>query len=88
MRGGLDRLVFTAGVGEHNAAIRQRVCGALAWLGLELDADANRADAGRISSPASRVDVGVEPTNEEWIAARDAVRCVAPAEGLRTSDRD
>ena len=77
--GGLDRLVFTAGVGEHQPAIRARVCEALGWLGVELDAAANQAHAARISTPASiasRVDVGVEPTNEEWIAARHAARCL------------
>ncbi|MDQ7970963.1 MAG: acetate/propionate family kinase [Rhodocyclaceae bacterium] len=70
--GGLDRLVFTAGVGEHNAAIRARVGGALGWLGVEIDDAANRADAIRISTANGRVDVGVEPTNEEWVAARCA----------------
>ena len=70
--GGLDRLVFTAGVGEHNAAIRARVCGALAWLGVEIDDAANQADAVRIGTANGRVDVGVEPTNEEWVAARCA----------------
>ncbi|MDQ8001433.1 MAG: acetate/propionate family kinase [Pseudomonadota bacterium] len=70
--GGLDRLVFTAGVGEHNAAIRARVGGALGWLGVEIDDAANRADAIRIGTANGRVDVGVEPTNEEWVAARCA----------------
>ena len=72
--GGLDMLVFTAGIGEHSAALRERVCHALGWLGVELDADANAADAPLISSAAGRVLVGVEPTNEEWIAARHAAR--------------
>ena len=40
--GGLDMLVFTAGIGEHSAAFRERICSALAWLGIELDAEANR----------------------------------------------
>ena len=70
--GGLDRLVFTAGVGEHNAAIRARVCAALGWLGVEIDEAANRADAVCIGAAEGRVDVGVEPTNEEWVAARCA----------------
>ncbi|MCX7556955.1 acetate/propionate family kinase [Xanthomonadaceae bacterium JHOS43] len=70
--GGLDLLVFTAGVGEHNAFIRERVCRDLAFLGIALDEGANRANATTISSTASRVLVGVEPTNEEWIAARQA----------------
>lgn len=72
--GGLDLLVFTAGVGEHCAFIRTRVCAGLAWLGLQLDETANAADAAVISSGASAVRVGVEPTNEEWIAARHARR--------------
>ena len=70
--GGLDLLVFTAGVGEHNPAIRERVCTGLGFLGVRLDADANAADAPVISAAGSGVIVGVEPTNEEWIAARDA----------------
>jgi acetate kinase len=75
--GGLDRLVFTAGVGEHQPAIRARVCAALAWLGVEVDEAANRAHAACIGTSASRVDVAVEPTNEEWVAARDAAVLVA-----------
>ena len=70
--GGLDMLVFTAGVGEHNAFIRERICRDLAFLGVELDAAANEANATIISSAGSRVRVAIEPTNEEWIAARHA----------------
>jgi acetate kinase len=77
--GGLDLLVFTAGVGEHNAFIRERVCRDLAFLGVQIDAAANEADAPVISSEGSRVRVGVEPTNEEWIAARHALRLLAGA---------
>jgi acetate kinase len=68
--GGLDGLVFTAGIGENSAAIRERVGRASAWLGLELDADANRGPAQRISTPASRVAAWVIPTNEELMIAR------------------
>ncbi|MGS1126962.1 acetate/propionate family kinase [Rhodanobacter sp. UC4437_H4] len=70
--GGLDLLVFTAGVGEHNAFVRERVCRDLAFLGVALDEDRNTAHAPIVSADGSRVIVGVEPTNEEWIAARDA----------------
>lgn len=70
--GGLDALIFTAGVGEHNAFVRERVCRDLGFLGVQLDDAANADDAFVISSSASRVLVGVEPTNEEWIAARHA----------------
>ncbi|MDF1486117.1 acetate/propionate family kinase [Ramlibacter sp. H39-3-26] len=74
--GGLDMLAFTAGIGEHNADIRARVCAGLAFLGVELDAAANAAHAPVISTPGSRVRVAVEPTNEEWIVARNAA-CIA-----------
>jgi acetate kinase len=47
--GGLDMLAFTAGVGEHSAALRERICGALGWLGLLVDDTANQADAATIS---------------------------------------
>ena len=68
--GGLDLLVFTAGVGEHNAFVRERVCRDLAFLGIKLDADANTINAPVISTTGSRVRVALEPTNEEWVAAR------------------
>ncbi|MBV6415491.1 MAG: Acetate kinase [Steroidobacteraceae bacterium] len=71
--GGLDLLVFTAGVGEHNAFVRERVCRDLAFLGIRLDAAANAGDAAVISTPDSRVRVAVEPTNEEWIMAQHAL---------------
>lgn len=71
--GGLDMLVFTAGVGEHSAPIRQRICASLSFLDLRLDAIANAAHAPIISTSDSPVLIGVEPTNEEWIAAREAM---------------
>jgi acetate kinase len=71
--GGLDMLVFTAGVGEHSASMRARICKDLAYLGLALDDPANAANAPVISTADSRVRVGVEPTNEEWVAARRAL---------------
>ncbi|HUH87539.1 MAG TPA: acetate/propionate family kinase [Pusillimonas sp.] len=71
--GGLDLLVFTAGVGEHSAPIRERICRQLGFLGLTLDDAANAADAPVISAANSHVAVGVEPTNEEWIVARQCV---------------
>jgi acetate kinase len=67
-------LAFTAGIGEHSAPIRERICAGLRFLGVELDAKANTADAPVISTPASKVLVVVEPTNEEWIAARAAAK--------------
>ena len=70
--GGLDAIVFTAGIGENAAAVRERVCGDAAWLGVELDARANAAGGPRISAGASRVSVWVIPTNEELMIARHA----------------
>jgi len=70
--GGLDMLVFTAGVGEHSAVLRERICSAFAWLDLRLDVDANQANAGTISHANSQVRVIVEPTNEEWMMAAHA----------------
>lgn len=71
--GGLDLLAFTAGVGEHSAVLRERICRGLQWLGVELEEDANRAHAATISSARGRVRVAVEPTNEEWVAAFHAL---------------
>lgn len=70
--GGLDMLVFTAGIGEHSAPVRARVCARLGLFGVELDDEANAANAHVISRASSRVTVVVEPANEEWIAARAA----------------
>jgi acetate kinase len=68
--GGLDALVFTAGIGEHAASVRERVCRNLGWLGLELDAAANAEHRTRISSSASKVSAWVVPTDEELMIAR------------------
>ena len=71
--GGIDALVFTAGIGEHQPGIRARVAARLAWLGAELDPDANEAGSRRISTAASRVQLLVIPTDEESIIAQEAV---------------
>lgn len=67
---GLDAIVFSGGIGENSAMIREYVLEAMEWLGLELDLDRNRAGAGVISSERSRVRVFVIPTNEELMIAR------------------
>jgi acetate kinase len=77
--GGLDALVFTGGIGERSAAIRQKVCEAAAWLGVALDARANEAGTARISEAASRVSAWAVPTNEELMIARHTVRTIAGA---------
>ena len=68
--GGLDALVFTAGIGENAPAIRERVCRQAAWLGIELDAGANERNDTRISAPGSRVSVWRIATDEEAVIAR------------------
>ena len=73
---GLDLLVFTAGIGEHSAELRQRICAELGFVGPVLDSEANADNASVISSAGSRIVVGVEPANEEWVAARHAALAV------------
>jgi acetate kinase len=68
--GGLDTLVFTGGIGERAAPVRWEVCEKLAYLGIELAADRNAANAEIISSPASASTVRVTRTNEDVMIAR------------------
>ena len=72
--GGLDALVFTGGMGEHSAVVRERVCREAAWLGLAIDDDANARGAQRISSSSSRIAAFVIPTDEERVIARHTCR--------------
>jgi acetate kinase len=74
--GGLDALVFTAGIGERSPMIRERVCRDGAWLGVQLDAAANQAGGPCISTAASSVSVWTIPTNEELMIARHTRRLV------------
>jgi len=74
--GGLDALVFTAGIGEHAAEIRRRVCRQAAWLGIELDEAANAAKGPRITTESSRVSAWVIPTDEELMIARHTWRLI------------
>ena len=68
--GGVDSIVFTAGIGENSRSLRARVCRDAAWLGVELDGAANEANGPRISTAGSRVAAWVIPTNEELMIAR------------------
>ena len=68
--GGVDAIVFTAGVGENSAEIRARVCRAARWLGVELDDAANAVGGPRISTATSRVAAWAIATNEELMIAR------------------
>lgn len=71
--GGLDGLVFTAGIGENDAEIRRRICEACYWLGVRLDDDANSVHGPRISARDSGVSAWVIPTDEELMIARHTV---------------
>ena len=72
--GGLDTIVFTGGIGENSAEIRERVCLEAAWLGVELDSARNADREPRISTAQSRVTAWVIPTNEELMIARHTYR--------------
>ena len=72
--GGLDALIFTAGIGENSPAVRKAVLQRVAWLGFELDEAANEANRTTISKPASRLLALVIPTNEELMIAQHTLR--------------
>ncbi|GGH24114.1 acetate/propionate family kinase [Paenibacillus segetis] len=76
---GVDVIVFTAGIGENSAIVREKVCQNLTYLGVEIDKELNKVRSGdprRISTPNSKVEVLVIPTNEELVIARDTHRIV------------
>lgn len=71
--GGIDALVFTAGIGENQPRIRTEIADRLLWLGAELDEQANQRNALTISSPASRIAIHVVPTDEELMIAEECL---------------
>jgi acetate kinase len=77
--GGVDGLVFTAGIGENDARVRAAVAEGCRWLGLELDAARNAAGQGRISADGARVQAWVVPTDEERMVARHTAAVLALA---------
>lgn len=79
--GGVDGLVFTAGIGEHSPQIRARILQACAWLGVTLDADANLCGGPCISTMHSAVSAWVVPTNEELMIAQHTRACVTAKAG-------
>ncbi len=79
--GGLDALVFTAGIGERAAPVRAMVCERSRWVGITLDTAANEQHRSVISAPDSRVTVCVIPTNEELVIARHTRSVLAAREG-------
>jgi acetate kinase len=72
--GGLDAIVFTAGIGENQPEIRARICRDAEWLGVRLDGDANLKHGPRISAEQSAVSAWVVPTDEETMIARHVAR--------------
>ncbi|MFK8253380.1 acetate/propionate family kinase [Ancylobacter terrae] len=72
--GGIDALVFTAGIGEHSASVRADVVARLGWCGLALDEEANARHAGNVGAAASRAAILVVPTDEELMIARHTLR--------------
>ncbi len=76
--GGVDLIVFTAGIGENNSFLRKDVCGKLAWLGVEIDDEANshNGQLTMISAPSSKVKVALVPTEEELMIALDTKHIV------------
>jgi acetate kinase len=72
--GGLDVLVFTAGVGENSPPVRRQICGFLSWLGIVLDEEKNSGGSNerKISAQESKIEVWVVPTDEEKMIARES----------------
>ncbi len=78
--GGLDALVFTAGVGENNDVLREKICESLDWMGIKIDheKDKGKRTECEVSAADSRVKIFVIPTNEELAIARDTLALVTP----------
>lgn len=81
---GCDAIVFTAGIGEHSALVRKKICEHLTWLGVALDTDANTNHASIISQDISKVLVSIIPTNEEYMIAKHTLTVLSklPPEDL------
>ncbi len=74
--GGLDALVFTAGIGENSANTRAQICDRLKWIGIEIDPSANASSATRIAAKEARCDVLVIPTNEDAVIAQSTIKLI------------
>lgn len=79
--GGLDAIVFTAGIGENAAPVRGAVCRGAAWLGVDLDPAANEHGAACISAPGSRASAWIVPTDENRMIARHTLALLGPSGG-------
>ncbi len=76
--GGLDALVFTAGIGENSPVIRQRICQGLSWLGMEIDEEANTQGDACVSAKGTTPSIWVIPTDEEFVIASQTLTVVRP----------
>ncbi len=78
---GMDVLVFTAGIGENDRAVREKICQDMDYLGVKIDVEKNRTmergTFGDISAPDSRVKVLVIPTDEEWMIAKETLEIIS-----------
>ena len=79
--GGIDGLVFTAGIGENSAPMREKIATRCAWLGLVLDPERNATHGPRITGPASRIPAFVIPTDEEQMIARHTLATLQATKG-------
>ncbi|MBP2639374.1 MAG: acetate kinase [Firmicutes bacterium] len=86
--GGLDTLVFSAGIGENSPQVRQRICTGLGFLGIEIDEERNLANAAVISAENSRVFVRIIRTNEEWMIASLVSEKLGLALGVETTYKE
>ena len=79
--GGVDVIVFTAGIGENGIGFRKAVCENMEYMGIKIDAEKNNCRGKEVifSTPDSRVTVMVVPTDEEMVIARDTLRCASEA---------
>ena len=77
--GGVDAIIFTAGIGENSPLLREKICDNLSYLGITLDKDKNqlRSQKTEITTPESKVKVFVIPTDEELVIAEDTYRLTA-----------
>ena len=77
---GVDAIIFTGGIGENSWETREAVCADMSYFGIEIDKELNKTSRGKlvkISTPASKVEVWVVPTNEELLIARDTLAVIA-----------
>ena len=86
--GGVDGLVFTAGIGKNSPEIRRRICEASSWLGIELDKEANAHNQTRISMPQSKVSAWMIPTDEELMIARHTASLLGLMSASQTKSKE